>query len=165
MTYSFSSYLKHNIDALGEEDVIPFSEELEHMKAYTDIECERFSGKIDVVYDIRCVSFLVPPLSVEVFAENAIKHGIRKQSGPGTLTVSTYMEETHYAVEITDDGVGFDTSILDSDEAEDIGIGIKNAIYRLKMLCGAHVDIRSVPGSGTRVRIIIPKVLDEEELK
>ena len=164
MIYSFSNYLRHNIAALGEEDVIPFSEELEHIRAYTDIEQERFPGKIDAVYEIGCVSFLVPPLSVEVFVENAIKHGIRKRSGPGKLRIATSMEDTHYHIEIEDDGVGFDTSILEKGESEDMGIGIRNAVYRLKMLTEAHVEIKSSLGIGTKVSIIIPKVLDEEEL-
>ncbi len=165
MTYNFSNYLKHNISSLKDNDIIPFTQELEHIKAYAAIECERFSGKINVVYDIKCTSFLIPPLSIEPFVENAIKHGIRKRSTSGSVTIATEMYETYYQIIVKDDGVGFDTSLLENEKQTDIGIGIKNAVYRLQILSDAHVEIKSSPGSGCLISIIIPKILSEGDLQ
>ena len=163
MIYHFSNYLKHNIASLKDNDLIPFSKELEHINAYTAIECERFKDQLSVVYDIRTVNFLIPPLTVEPFVENAIKHGIRKRAQKGVVTIRTEMKENYYLISIIDDGVGFDISVLQEKYGE-AGIGIENASYRLRELMGAHVNIKSMPGCGCTVSIIVPKVLSEGDL-
>ena len=42
MIYNFSNYLSYNFNALEDVSLVPFSEELKHISAYTDIEQERF---------------------------------------------------------------------------------------------------------------------------
>ena len=111
--------------------MIPFSKELEHINAYTAIECERFKDKLSVVYDIRTVNFLIPPLTVEPFVENAIKHGIRKRAQKGVVTIRTEMKENYYLISIIDDGVGFDPSVLQEKYGES-GIGDRERILSLE---------------------------------
>ena len=157
----FSNYLRYNLDSLDRQDRISFSEELKHIKEYTAIQCERFH-RIRVHYEIEEADFEVPPLSVQIFVENAIKHGVCRKEGGGSVTVSSKKDNEGYVVEILDDGVGFDTGIL-KEQPEEHGIGIKNAMYRLQELANADVTICSAPGQGCRVRVTFPIVEGKEE--
>ena len=128
---------------------------MKHIKVYVDIEKERFRERVNVIYELEDMDFGVPPLSVQPFVENAIKHGICKKPLGGTVTVRSFEEEDCFVVEVIDDGVGFDTSLLASEDKR--GVGLNNSIYRLKSLAGAEVDIKSHIGEGTKVRISFPK--------
>ena len=157
----FSNYLRYNLDSLDRQDRISFAEELKHIKEYTAIQCERFH-RICVKYDIKADEFEVPPLAIQVFVENAIKHGICRKEGGGTVILRSEAAGNAYTVEISDDGVGFDTEIL-KEQPKENGIGIKNAIYRLEELSEAKVHIISAPGHGCRVKIVFPMERGREE--
>ena len=88
-TVTFADYLRGNMDSLKQKTPVPFSKELEHLKKYLYIEKLRFGKKLNIVYDIRTEDFVLPQLSIQPLAENAVKHGISKKRGGGTLTIST----------------------------------------------------------------------------
>ncbi len=150
----FSRYLRYNINALSSVELIPFSEELKHIRVYLDIEKERFRERVEIVYDISDDDFAVPPLSVQPFVENAVKHGVCQKSEGGTVRVSSAEERDAYVVTIEDNGVGFDTSLIETGKR---GVGIKNAMYRLRALADADTKIESEIGKGTKVTITFPK--------
>ena len=154
MIYDFADYLRYNINSLGNVPIIPFEEELKHIKVYTDIESLRFGERVGIVYEIKDTAFSVPPLSVQPLVENAVKHGVCRKLEGGTVRISSFLSGDEHTVTVEDDGAGFDTSVLG--EADNRGVGIKNAVYRLENQTGAKVDIRSVPGQGTKVVIRIP---------
>ena len=155
MVLDFADYLRFNINAMSDVSIIPFEKELEHIKAYAKIEGERFRDRLEIIYDIREASFSVPPLSVQPFVENAVKHGVYPNPSGGRVRIASFADEENYIITVEDNGVGFDTSILS--EGEDKGVGISNATERLKLLLQAEVSIDSEPGNGTAVTIKIPK--------
>ena len=164
MIYHFSNYLKYNINSFKDRDLIPFSEELAHIKAYTKIECERFH-KLKVKFEIEADNFLIPPLTIQPLVENAIKHGVCKREMGGCVTIKSIRRDHHYVICIIDDGIGFDSSILALQEEQDKGVGLRNSAFRLRELVEAHIDIKSSLGNGCTVTIIIPKVLSEGDMQ
>lgn len=166
--YDFSIYLRSNLDNMGDRDLIPFTEELRHIRAYLDIEKIRFEERLNVVMDIRTSMFLVPPLSIQPLVENAVKHGICTRMCGGTVTIRSYEEKNVYVVEVEDDGVGFDVSSLDmGDDTEgdvlssgsdtDSHIGLKNIRFRVQEITGGSLKIESHPGKGTKVTVSFMK--------
>ena len=154
----FSMYLRGNMDSLTKVDPIPFSEELEHIKHYCNIELLRFQDKLDVFYEIGPEDFYVPTLSVQPIVENAIKHGVTKRPEGGSVTISTDEDEKNYYIVVEDDGVGFDVnSIAKREDPKRSHVGIKNISERLKLIMGADVVIESVVGTGSRVTVKLPK--------
>ena len=118
--YDFSIYLRSNLDNMGDRELIPFSEELRHIRVYLDIEKIRFEERLNVVMDIQTSVFLVPPLSIQPLVENAVKHGICTRMCGGTVTIRSYEEKNEYVVEVEDDGAGIDVSSLDlGDDTDD----------------------------------------------
>lgn len=155
---SFSQYLRRNMDSLTQKTPIPFTDEMEHVKHYSDIELLRFGDRINVEYDIKCDHFSVPALSIQPIVENAIKHGITKNPDGGTVKISSYEEENFYCVRVDDDGIGFDVENPDyADDRNHAHIGLSNVAKRLKSISNADFEIRSREGEGTNVIIKIPK--------
>lgn len=151
----FSEYMSDNYMDMTKRPLIPFREELRHVEHYLSIEKVRFPN-LTVIYDIGADDFLIPCLSVQPLAENAVKHGIcRKRKSMGTLRIASEETEDSYVVTVTDDGVGFDPQ--EEKDRDGSHIGIENAAKRLELLCGGTLDITSIPGSGTKCRILIPK--------
>ncbi|MBQ9749225.1 MAG: histidine kinase [Clostridia bacterium] len=151
LTIDFSQYLRRNIGSLTSEELIPFEQEMEHVACYLKIEKARFRERLNVIYSTQCKNFSVPPLTVQPLVENAIKHGITKKANGGTIKITTFEEDTHYVIEIIDDGVGFDSEITE------MHVGIQNVQNRLAATCRGTVTIKSTLGVGTRVTIEIPK--------
>ncbi len=155
-TLNFSRYLRKNLDSVHKKMSVPFSEELEHVQTYLELEMMRFGDRLFVSYDIQSRDFMIPPLTIQPLAENAVKHGIcNKESGEGALYISSCERPDYYEVVIKDDGVGFDINERFSDGREHVGI--ENVRTRLKTMCDAVMTIESAPMQGTVVTIRIPK--------
>ena len=153
----FSDYLRGNLDTIGSDVPVPFERELEHIHHYLYLEKLRFEEDLNVVYDIQDTDFTVPSLSVQLAVENAVKHGIGRKPGGGTITISSRSDETDHVVTVTDDGVGFDTDTLSRPSSGRKHIGIQNMIYRVETISKGSVHIKSAPDEGTSITIRIPK--------
>lgn len=153
----FSGYLRGNIDSLTEKDTIPFEKELEHTRNYLAIEKKRFAERLNVMYQIETENFMIPPLTLQPIAENAVKHGICKKKGGGTLSIHVMETEHAYQIIVSDDGVGFDANVPVGARDGRKHIGIENVRERVKQRCRGTLKIESIPGKGTVVTIEIPK--------
>ena len=156
---NFSLYLRGNFSELDNAKPITFSQEMNHVKYYTDIEQVRFPD-MTIQYDLRSVEFLLPALSVQPLVENAIKHGLMGLEEGGIVTISAYETEKYYVVEVTDDGVGFD---MNAGYDETKHVGIKNIRGRIEAMCGGTLTIESKIGIGTKATIKIPKEATEND--
>lgn len=152
-TVKFSRYLRENMYNMGERDIHPFLQELEHTNIYLDIEKLRFGDRVKVEYDIQSDDFNMPTLTLQPIIENAVKHGICKKLGGGTIIISTEKRGKDHIITIADNGVGFDPEEVLNDGKPHIGI--QNVTERLKSIGKAEMEITSFIGIGTTVRIII----------
>ena len=157
----FAEYLRTNLDSLEKEREVEFSEELSHIRRYLSLEKMRFEDELQVEYDIRATDFRIPALTLQPLVENAVKHGITKKEGGGTVRISSFEKRNSFVVTIEDDGVGFDMNRLsDSENGEKEGrahIGIRSVEERLRTVSHAKLRIQSRKGIGTVATITIPK--------
>ena len=123
------------------------------MEYYVNIEKVRFPD-MSIEYDIETTEFVLPALSVQPLVENAIKHGFMRLETGGTVMIHSYETPSHFCIAVTDDGVGFDTS-LHIDEKKHVGLC--NIRGRLKAMVDGTLEIESKIGVGTKVLITIPK--------
>jgi two-component sensor histidine kinase len=154
----FAGYLRGNLSSLKTENLISFGTELEHIEKYLRLEKLRFQDELEVVYDIQTRDFMLPALSVQPLVENAVKHGVGRKIGGGTVTINTTETEDEYIICVTDDGVGF----TEGEYSDDGGthVGIENIKKRLDMMINARLEIESKIGEGTKACILIPKRRD-----
>ncbi len=87
---------------------------------------------------------------------NIVKHARAQNAG-----VSIRRAAGAVRVDVEDDGVGFDTSVLNSVETDSEGFGLFSIRERIASL-GGHLEIESEPGSGTRVTLVLPMSRETE---
>ena len=153
-TIEFAEYLRGNMDAIGEAKMIPFSQEMRHTELYLSLEQKRFGDALMIRNDILEKDFMIPVLTLQPIVENAVKHGVMRREGGGTVSIYTSRIDKAVEIVVQDDGVGFDVNKIQDDEVSHIGIA--NVKERLEKMCGGSLSIKSVPRSGTIVTIIIP---------
>ena len=150
---NFSLYLRGNFSELDSVAPIRFAEELKHVEYYVNIEKVRFPD-MNIEYDVEATEFVLPALSVQPLVENAIKHGLMRLETGGTVRIHSYETPTHFCVEVTDDGAGFDTKAPIDEKKH---VGLRNIRGRLNAMVNGDLLLESKPGIGTKAVIMIPK--------
>lgn len=158
----FARYLRNNIDIMEKDNNIPFATDLKQLEDYVALEQVRFGDKVEFYTDIETVDFMIPPLILQPVVENAIKHGISKKKGNGTIILRTFERGEQVVITVEDDGVGFDVEKVRTENPEGKSVGLKNIRFRLEHLVNGTLDITSRMGVGTTVTITIPKNSKEE---
>ncbi|MCQ2399678.1 MAG: histidine kinase [Clostridia bacterium] len=152
----FGKYLRGNLNSISANKPISFEQELMHVETYLELEKMRFGDKLNVQYVIREKEFNIPSLSLQMFVENAVKHGITQKENGGTLIISTESDGKNAIITVKDDGVGFNVNVAQTKDGR-AHVGISNAKARLKSMVNGVVDVKSEIGEGTTVTIKIPK--------
>ena len=151
VTMDFTDYLRKNFNAVASEDIIPFSAELEHTRAYLAVEKAQHDEMLQVEYDTQFTQFRLPPLTLQPIAENAVKHGIDPYAGPLHITIRTCRADSASVITVEDDGPGFDESKLQESHT-----ALTNIRQRLDLMCRGTLEIMPRDGGGTTVRVTIP---------
>jgi len=82
--------------------------------------------------------------------QNIIKH-----SKATHITIAFYYNTGYFVLEISDDGIGFDVSILNKGSKGLVGIGVLNMRHRANLI-SADFAINSSAKNGTVVKITLP---------
>ena len=148
----FTSYLRQNFTAITREECIPFSEELEHARAYLAVAKARYEDQLYVEFDTPVTAFRIPPLTLQPLVENAVKHGISPDLDPLYLSVKTCEAGDWVEVIVEDTGPGFRPT-----EDEKPHIALASTRERLRVMCGGKLTIGSRKEGGTVAKLILPK--------
>ena len=151
VTLDFTTYLRKNFTAIASEDTIPFSEELEHTRAYLAVEMAQFEDILSVDYDTPHTHFRIPPLTLQPIVENAVKYGCDPDSEPLHIVIRTRATDLGSEITVEDNGPGYE----DADDNKP-HIALANIKERLELMCGGTMSISKRERGGTVVRIIIP---------
>lgn len=87
-------------------------EELTFVDYYVDIERQQMPVTLfyqkELDSDVNPQAVLLPAMTIQIFVENAIKHGLKRQGG--MLTIRTSRQDNATLVEVLDNGQGLDSS-------------------------------------------------------
>ena len=147
----FAEYLRGNLESVEDTATVSFEKELEHVEHYLSLEKLRFQDELMIEYELETKAFQIPPLSVQMMAENAVKHGIEMKQNGGTVRIHSWETPDAFFVSVSDDGVGFDAA------KQKDGMGISITKQRLQSRCGGTLTLESRIGEGTTATIRIPK--------
>ena len=152
----FSKYLRHNMDSISIRIPISFKEELEHVKHYVSLQQLWFGAALEVQYELGCMDFKLPTLTLQPIVENAVRYGIKKESnGKGSVLVRTIERTDCFEIDVIDNGPGFDENNIPKDGMSHTGLS--SVRERLRLISGGDLIVKSVAGIGTTVKIILPK--------
>ena len=152
VTLNFNNYLEKNLAALASDETIPFTEELEHTRAYLNVEQALYDENLFVDYDTPHTRFRVPPLTLQPIVENAVKHALDPDSDPIRISIQTRDTESGSEIIVSDNGPGYEP--IDDGRPH---IALSNIRQRLELMCHGKMTIMPREGGGTVVKLLIPE--------
>jgi LytS/YehU family sensor histidine kinase len=156
----------------SEQKEIPLSDEVKALELYLELEAlranNRFTFEIKIENDIDADNTLVPPLLMQPFVENSIRHGLSEKEGAGKIMIHFAIQDDMLICNIEDNGIGLEKSKAIKNIAPQMNkksLGIKITQSRINILNQhkknkiASMKIRDA-GHGTNVEIKLPLVLN-----
>lgn len=105
----FSLLMREILDTSG-KDEINLTREIKLLDTYLELEKLRFGDEfkfsINIDDDIDADHLLLPPMIIQPFIENALKHGLLHKKGDKILNINFHQIENVLTCEIIDNGVG-----------------------------------------------------------
>src|SRR5690606_28361773 len=155
----------------SEDDFIPLEKEIELLELYVKLEHFRFKDKFDykisVDENIPLNEFVIPPMLLQPYVENAVWHGLRYKEEKGLLEIN-FQKLNSDSIKISniDNGIGrskskeFKTENQKKQKSKGMGntqkrIAILNEMYKDKV----DVNVENVfeNSEGTKVELILKK--------
>lgn len=149
---SFAKYMHSYMHLISTKHNIPLIDEISLLESSLELEHMRHPDTFNYHIDLECEEVLIPPLSIQPLVENALYHGLRPSDRFGELTISSRKFMKHVEITISDNGVGFDTKIINEEKS----IALTNLIKRIEIMAKGRVIINSEINRGTTVIIEIP---------
>lgn len=125
-------------------DSISLEEEIAMLSNYLDFETLRydnaFSFELCIDDNLDTEMICIPPLFIQPFVENAIKHGVKDMKGDGKVTIRFADCEKYLKVEIIDNGKGI-ASQTNSNGQNHKSRSTEIVSKRLKLLRSKYKDL------------------------
>lgn len=105
----FAKLIRRILDQ-SRKNFISLEEELDTLTLYLELENMRFEHKfrfeINIEDGIQPYDVELPPMLIQPYLENAVRHGLMNLDKAGKITVSFRQQEQYLECTITDNGVG-----------------------------------------------------------
>ena len=165
------SKLMRSVLENSEQDFIPLSKEIELLELYTKLEHFRFQDKFEYTFTVderlTIEDFVIPPMLLQPYVENAVWHGLRYKETKGNLDVRfEQVDLMTVEISITDDGIGRKKSkeLKTENQKKQNSKGMGNIKKRISILNDMYQDKVDVTienvfenEEGTRVKLILRK--------
>ncbi|QHI71620.1 histidine kinase [Aminipila terrae] len=154
LVIAIANFLRGTLNFSNTDKLIPLEKEIAITKAYLGIEASRFNN-LAINYDMdNTDGFFIPPLSIQILAENVIKHVIKSSTKQYMITISIKKKKDNILkIKIEDNGEGLSEETIANllkKPVKDGSIGIYNVNTRLKTFCDSNLEYIT-SGNGTSV--------------
>lgn len=157
---ALSVYFRNTLEAT-DAYMVPLKKEMEHVKAYLELEEARFEDRLTIQIDLEPSQnengeeVQVPTLILQPLVENAVKHGAMKKER-GQVSILGRCEKDAYIVTVADNGPGLsEQALADFQERRKNGkYGLMNVDTRMRSIYGENNGLQiDTSGQGTRIRM------------
>ncbi|MBZ2207959.1 sensor histidine kinase [Massilia soli] len=153
MITSLSEILRYSLES-ATRDKVRVSDEIAIVRKYLAIVGTQYDGRhaFHLHVPASLQSQLIPPMTLQMLAENAVKHGLDQLRDGGSLSVDISEQDERLLLDVRNDAPA------DGARQPGMGIGLRNIEQRLGLLygTGATLAASAHPG-GFHVRIALPK--------
>ncbi|MBL0146867.1 MAG: histidine kinase [Chitinophagaceae bacterium] len=106
----FSRLIRKTLD-YSSRDEITIQDEKEYLSTFLSLEQMRFENKFEYFFNIAANieknEIRIPPMLLQPYIENAIRHGINnKKDGTGKIIITISLKNNNLICDITDNGIG-----------------------------------------------------------
>ncbi|MEP1032099.1 histidine kinase [Ekhidna sp.] len=152
MVSHLSELLRYSIQ-FNDNEKVTIDDELEIVNKYLELESIHYENRLH--YEILSNKDLgkcrIPPMLIQLMAENAVKHGISQIKNGGDILISVDKEGKNLVLEVSNTGK------LKKNVGG--GIGLKNATDRIRILFDSEPDLElTQQGNMVRSRLKLPLV-------
>jgi hypothetical protein len=174
---SFAKLIRNTLESAHEPTIL-LDQEIGVLRNYLELEQMRYGGRLE--FSIDCSEewlerYRIPPMLLQPYVENAVKHGLKARKGAGRIDVHFRLEEAALAVEIRDDGIGRQASAqllersFGAPDKKSMSMSIIQQRIRLLRDKGGQdirVEVRDLvdengDAKGTSVHLRLPLIEDE----
>ncbi|HVK97476.1 MAG TPA: histidine kinase [Flavisolibacter sp.] len=138
---------------LEKVETVTLEDELKIVKDYLALESMRFEKRLTVEFeiDIKTLSQQVPPMMLQILVENAIKHGISKQTKGGIVKIISDYNRSNHEIIVQN------TGSLNGNKI-DTGFGVSSTRDRLNLLYGdkAQFEVKQIEPALVEAKVVIP---------
>ncbi|WP_046758332.1 ligand-binding sensor domain-containing protein [Kordia jejudonensis] len=152
------------------KDSISLSQEIKTLSNYIEVErlmaSKDFSYTIDVTSELDPEEVLIPPMLIQPFVENAIRHGIMPLQRPGELKVHFKTDNHFLYATITDNGIGINQSQQNKKSTDHQSMALQVTKERIESLAGRNtlkiedMSKKDHTLAGTKISFKIPLETD-----
>ena len=142
MILCLSQYFRYIVNA--NTDFVELKNEMLHIRNYFEIQRARYPEEFFAIveWDEELDNCLIPPLLIQNFVENAIKHSLMIGNSIDIFVIAKKMGDEKIQIFVADTGKGISDEILEKIKRfretkqyqDGLGVGIQNAIERLEVL-------------------------------
>ncbi len=159
MVARLGDFLRMTLENSGDREV-SLKQEMDFARRYLEIESVRFQDRLVVEMNIdpETLAARVPNLILQPIVENAIKHGISRQTKVGSLIISSNRHGDRLQIRVEDSGPGLQPSNGNGKGSKSAGIGLANTRERLAHLYEENYrfEIKNAVPHGLIVTLEIP---------
>jgi LytS/YehU family sensor histidine kinase len=155
MIIRLSDFLRYSLKH-RENEFIPLSEELGHMKDYLAIEKVRFGDRLSYDFKIsaNCAKFPVPTMIFQPLFENAIRHSVYESTEPVNVCFECIPDGDVMRMIVSND---FNPDIPTRGGT---GVGLQNVRQRIELAYQGKGSVRWKGENGKfTVSILFPRIL------
>jgi len=105
------------------------SDEVDIINTYLELQAIRYEDRLSYAIDVdqAILGLQMPSFILQPLVENAIKHGIEKISGKGSIDVAINIEDDNINIKVADSGTDFP-------DLPSIGMGLQTVNNKLRLL-------------------------------
>ena len=154
MVSHLSELLRYSIQ-FNTSEKVTIADELEIVQKYLELESihyeKRLSFSIDSSSELS--GYKIPPMIIQLMAENAVKHGISQVKQGGEININVGSEENELILEVCNTGE------LKKNNSNG-GIGLRNATERIRLLFESEPNLQ-LSQEGKMVKSVLKLPLEE----
>lgn len=146
---------------LARSELATLGDEVAHAMSYLAIERARIGDerlRVEVDVPETLARELVPSLLLQPIVENAVKHGIARRSGPGTVRLSARTSHDDALLLLDVENASDGAALPASERERGAGIALATLRERLSRGYGAQARLElEVAGARARTRVSLPR--------
>lgn len=144
--------------SFNELELIPLREELGTVDNYLALERLRFEDRLRFTREIddAALAWPIPPFTVQILVENAVKYGVATRENGGNIHLSIRVNSGLLEIQVINDG-----QLQSETPSSSTGLGLRNLANRIALLHGpgASIHLRQASTDRVEASILLPEPL------